>query len=119
MLAGKDSAMSVNRMPERNILSSWKEIASYVGKGVRTVQRWELTFHLPVRRGGSHGKNVVVAFTDEIDSWVHSRFKQRVYGSTQSELHELREQNAQLVAENKSLRRLLKQKTFPRRFSAT
>jgi len=31
-------------------LDSWKSIASYLGREVRTVQRWENTEGLPVRR---------------------------------------------------------------------
>ena len=33
-----------------SILSGWKEIANHLGKGVRTVQRYELELALPVRR---------------------------------------------------------------------
>jgi len=31
------------------VLNSWKEIAAYVGRGVRTVQRWERELGFPVR----------------------------------------------------------------------
>ena len=31
-------------------LDSWKEIAAYLGRGVRTVQRWEREEGLPVHR---------------------------------------------------------------------
>lgn len=50
------------------ILSSWKEIAQYLGKGVRTVQRWE-HLGLPIKRP-KDGPHVVLAYTDEIDEWV-------------------------------------------------
>ena len=30
------------------VLNGWKEIANYLGKGVRTVQRYEREFGLPV-----------------------------------------------------------------------
>jgi predicted DNA-binding transcriptional regulator AlpA len=53
------------------ILSSWKEIAAYVGKGVRTVQRWEHESGFPVRRPRSE-KGAVMAYATEIDAWVHS-----------------------------------------------
>src|SRR4051812_33630088 len=33
-----------------NTLQSWKEIAAYLKRGVRTVQRWERSHGLPVRR---------------------------------------------------------------------
>ena len=39
-------------MPERKILNSWKEIASYLGKGVRTVQRQESELKLPISLAG-------------------------------------------------------------------
>jgi Tol biopolymer transport system component len=49
-------------------LDSWKEIAAYLGKGVRTVQRWERTEGLPVRRLGQDRAGVF-AYKTEIDSW--------------------------------------------------
>ena len=51
-------------------LTSWKEIATYLGKGVRTVQRWERQLNLPVRRPGSQ-RRIVVAVREELDAWVH------------------------------------------------
>src|SRR5690242_10956417 len=51
------------------ILSSWKEIAAYLGKGVRTVQRWERELSLPVRRP-NNGKHVVIAFGYDLDRWI-------------------------------------------------
>ena len=35
-----------------NRLDSWKEIAAYLKLEIRTVQRWEKTMSLPVRRLG-------------------------------------------------------------------
>src|SRR5215471_6656621 len=54
------------------IFSGWKEIASYMGKGVRTVQRYEREMRLPIHRpaGKSHG--AVVASKLELDNWVTS-----------------------------------------------
>jgi hypothetical protein len=42
------------------VFTSWKEIASFFGKGVRTVQRWERKFGLPISRPTA-AKNVVLA----------------------------------------------------------
>ena|ERR1700760_2332617 len=57
-------------MPDSsNVLTSWKEIASYLGKGVRTVQRWERELSLPVRRP-ENGKHVVIALRADLDVWV-------------------------------------------------
>src|ERR1044071_4070923 len=50
------------------ILTSWKEIASYIGRGVRTVQRWERQLGLPVRRKAR--RSTVTALSSEIDAWI-------------------------------------------------
>lgn len=52
------------------ILNGWKEIASYLGRGVRTVQRWEIEIGLPVRRPHGKTKSAVMAITSELDAWV-------------------------------------------------
>lgn len=57
---------------ERIVLNSWKEIAGYVGRGVRTVQRWEVDCGLPVRRPRAKSRSAVIAFSDEIDAWLRS-----------------------------------------------
>ena len=52
------------------VLGSWKEIADYLGKGVRTVQRWERCSGLPVHRPSGSSKGVVLAFPAELDRWA-------------------------------------------------
>jgi len=54
-------------------LQSWKEIACYMKRGVRTVQRWESTSSLPVRRHGAGNRSPVFAFPSEIDHWMRTR----------------------------------------------
>lgn len=54
------------------VLNSWKEIASYVGRGVRTVQRWESECGMPIHRPRGHARSAVLAFSDEIDKWLRS-----------------------------------------------
>ena len=54
-------------------LQSWKEIASYLKRGVRTAQRWERCAGLPVRRPRPGDRSPVFAFPEEIDQWMHSR----------------------------------------------
>ena len=50
-------------------LDSWKEIATYLKRDVRTVQRWERHERLPVHRK-IHGKlGSVYAFKPELDAW--------------------------------------------------
>ncbi len=57
----------------RTVLSSWKEIAAYLGKGVRTAQRWERELRLPVRRPIAHNKRIVIALPDELDGWLRHK----------------------------------------------
>jgi hypothetical protein len=53
-------------------LNGWKEVAAYLGRSVRTVQRWEKDFGLPVRRLGSSKSESVFALPREIDAWLET-----------------------------------------------
>ncbi len=55
------------------VLSSWKDIAAYLGKGVRTVQRWERELGLPVRRPVKHNRRIVIAVPAELDGWIRKQ----------------------------------------------
>lgn len=57
-------------LPNPKTLNSWKEIASYLGRGVRTVQRWEAELALPVHRLGTSERASVFAFRAELDNWL-------------------------------------------------
>jgi TolB-like protein/Tfp pilus assembly protein PilF len=54
-------------------LDSWKEIAVYLGRDVRTVQRWEARDELPVRRLQHSKIGSVFAYTAELDAWRDAR----------------------------------------------
>ncbi len=54
-------------------LDSWKEIAAYLGRDVRTVQRWERREGLPVHRQQHDKLGSVYAFRHEIDVWRTAR----------------------------------------------
>jgi hypothetical protein len=65
---------------DRMILTSWKEIASHLGRGVRTVQRYEEKFGLPVRRVAGKDRTSVMAFSDELNEWLNrTPMKERRY----------------------------------------
>lgn len=51
-------------------LDSWKEIAEYLGRDVRTVIRWEKDKALPVHRIPGGKRQGVFAYTQEIQSWM-------------------------------------------------
>jgi hypothetical protein len=78
---GKNSAEDPNpvvRAPQlvravpvhSGVLNSWKEIATYLGRGVRTVQRWEAELQLPVHRPRGKNRSAVIAFREELDQWL-------------------------------------------------
>jgi transcriptional regulator with XRE-family HTH domain len=57
----------------RACLRSWKEIASYAGVSIPTVQRWEREERLPVHRHLHRKRGSVYAFPVEIDTWLRER----------------------------------------------
>jgi len=54
-------------------LDSWKAIADYLGRDVRSVQRWESERGLPVHRIPGSRSGGVFAYTAEIEAWLHGR----------------------------------------------
>ncbi len=54
-------------------LESWKEIATYLKRDVRTVQRWEAFEALPVHRHQHKKRGSVYALRGELDAWRESR----------------------------------------------
>jgi len=49
------------------VLNGWKEIANYMRRGVRTVQRWE-RFGLPIYRPSKEQASVI-ARSEDLDAW--------------------------------------------------
>src|SRR5215831_17455290 len=91
------------------ILTTWKEIAQHLEKGVRTVQRWEQELGLPIHRPEHHPKGVVFASTDELNQW-------RAMAWGQSQRHVITdetmltsiEEHRRLRRENRQLSRALR-----------
>ena len=54
-------------------LDSWKEIADFLNREVRTVQRWERSEGLPVRRHAHTNKSSVYAYASELERWLKNR----------------------------------------------
>lgn len=50
-------------------LDSWKAIATYLDRQVRTVQRWEKEEGLPIHRVPHKKQGSVYAFKSELDAW--------------------------------------------------
>ena len=62
-------------MPEstRERLENWKEVANYLRRSVRTVQRWETEEGLPVHRLNHDLRSSVYAYEDELEAWRVAR----------------------------------------------
>lgn len=93
-----------------SVLNSWKEIASYLGKGIRTVQRYEREYRLPVRRLQGKPHSSVLALRQELDRWVReTEFSDTGAGTDSPMVHlarirELLMRSAQLCDQNRALR---------------
>jgi Tol biopolymer transport system component len=59
--------------PLEDRLDSWKEIAAYLGRGIRTVQRWEREEGLPVHRLAHEKRGSIYARREELAAWWESR----------------------------------------------
>jgi hypothetical protein len=115
--------MRRQKITQLELLSGWKDIASYLGKGVRTVQRYERELALPIRRPAGISTGSVIATKTEIDSWISAAplrkaFRQslRAADTTENlkglsqqvtEMHRLCEIAAQLRNEMSAARREL------------
>ena len=66
------SGASIRGLPNDR-LDSWKKIASYLKRDVRTVQRWERREQMPVHRHLHDKLGSVFAFRSELDAWWESR----------------------------------------------
>jgi hypothetical protein len=90
----------MNVSEDSTVLSSWKDIARYLGKGVRTVQRWERHLGLPVRRpNGALQKSAVVLYRGDVDAWLATRFSARA----------LKKNEAQTTQSSRSARTTLRE----------
>lgn len=54
-------------------LDSWKAIANYLGRSVRTARRWESEEGLPVHRHRHKTGGSVFAYSHELDAWRDSK----------------------------------------------
>jgi len=69
-----------------NLLDSWKEIAAYLDREVRTVQRWEKKEGLPVHRQIHEKLGSVFAYRSEIDAWWRERSAKLATNAANGEL---------------------------------
>jgi tetratricopeptide (TPR) repeat protein len=70
---GSDPAGTGEKHTSRERLESWKDIANYLHRGVRTVQRWEKEEGLPVYRHLHTKLGTVYSYKVEVDAWWDDR----------------------------------------------
>ena len=63
--------------PTATRLDSWKDIAHYLNRSVRTVQRWEMLEAMPVHRHCHGTGGSVYAYKQEVDAWRSSRSQEK------------------------------------------
>lgn len=62
--------MTIAAKDRSDRLDSWKAIADYLGRDVRTLLRWEKEKGLPVHRVPGGKRQAVFAFVQELDDWL-------------------------------------------------
>lgn len=81
-----------------------------MGRGVRTVQRWEQELGLPVRRPRGKTRSAVIAFRNELDQWLQHTPSEVTAGShhpaadgASKPVIQLHDNTAQLIARTQLL----------------
>jgi hypothetical protein len=64
-----------------SVLNSWKDIAAHLHTSVRTAQRWEMHFGLPIHRPSGTHKGPVLAFVKELDGWIQNSSAKETNGT--------------------------------------
>lgn len=67
------TALLEGPMSARRRLESWKEIALFLKRSVRTVQRWEGCEQLPIYRHRHQDRSSVFTYADELELWQQQR----------------------------------------------
>jgi len=78
------SGFAESSQPDR--LDSWKEIAAYLKREVRTVQRWEKSASLPVHRVQIDKQGAIYAYKTELEAWYRDRRPQMSWTSMRTRL---------------------------------
>ena len=91
-------------MAPTQTLTSWKEIADYLAKGIRTVQRWEKELHLPVRRIDDAPSRIIANRAD-LDAWIQSDWSRRPQGTSETQANSANiEEGRKLIATSAEIR---------------
>ena len=88
-------------------LDSWKEIACYFNRNVRTVQRWEALESMPIHRHLHAKSGSVHAFRSELDAWRKERSYCHPSGRDQTRANQCSDNNSLNDKEQVLLRTVL------------
>ena len=69
----EDNEVTSGNSRQDELLDSWKEIAAYLKRDVRTVQGWEKREGLPIHRHAHDQLATVYTYRSEIDTWLANR----------------------------------------------
>ena len=110
--SGSRCHMGRQTAAQGEVFSGWKDVANYLGKSVRTVQRYERELGLPIRRPAPKATVAVIATKAELDAWISASPIRAALRRTEAtpnnsgmlqefrmqvkELHQLRHETAQL-----------------------
>ena len=101
-MSSPEQPRAVAGEPDR--LNGWKEIAAHLDKGVRTAQRWEKEYGLPIRRLGRDGGEIVFASKAELDEWQRAN-ERRTQGAAEAATALSETPDSALTAASRALRR--------------
>jgi hypothetical protein len=71
--ARSNHSSKTEALPTDDRLDSWKEIAAYLKRSVRTLHRWEKEEGLPVHRQLHKELGSAFAYKSELDAWSSAR----------------------------------------------
>jgi hypothetical protein len=111
-----------NQSSTAGVLNSWKEIAAFLDRGVRTVQRWERELNLPVHRIGRGRRAPVYAQVSELKFWMYAsenfRNTQAPKGAGDDEVSSAIQNSRRLIMMTSDLARRVAQTTERQRQQA-
>jgi tetratricopeptide (TPR) repeat protein len=85
-------------MEERRILESWKEISDYLKRSIKTCQRWEVEFGLPILRFDGTPSARVFAYVDDLDRWMAEKLNSAEVKAKESALIRHKKKKLMLIA---------------------
>jgi TolB-like protein/Flp pilus assembly protein TadD len=100
---GAETRYQTDKKPQTNAvgharrLDSWKEIAVFFNRDIRTVQLWEKRERLPVHRHEHGARSSIYAWPDELQQWLNQRKPQPTPASATPEIAKRKRSTTQRI----------------------